>query len=203
MNTTGLHGAEKVLLIDLKSGDQAAFRHFYDSYHLPLYRKLLRLVQIDVIAEELLQDLFLKIWQKRELIDPDQSFKAYLYRIAEHMVADHFRKLSREVKLERATDVNAVEVSEFSDEGFADTAEQIVNEAIEQLPAQQQAVFRLCKIEGKSYEEVSQLLHISHATINTHISRASKTVKSYILTHHSGALLMAGVCIALTSSRGI
>lgn len=200
MNSTELQGAEKVLLIDLKSGDQAAFRHFYDKYHLPLYRRLLRLVQVDVIAEELLQDLFLKIWQKRELIDPDQSFKAYLYKIAEHIVADHYRKLAREVKLERESDVNVVEVPELYDNDFADTAQKIVNEAIEQLPAQQQAVFRLCKIEGKSYEEVSQLLHISHATINTHISRASKTVKSYILSHHSGVLLLAGACAVMASS---
>lgn len=184
---------EKLLLIDLKSGDEAAFRYFYNEYHVALYRRLLKLVQLEVIAEELLQDLFIRIWQKRILIDPEQSFKAYLYRIAEHIVADHYRKLARQVKLERDTDVQLMDLKEANEETFFSIhAEKIINEAIEQLPAQQQKIFRWCKIEGKSYEEVSQLLNISHATINTHISRASKAIKAYILKHHDGAMTLAG-----------
>ena len=182
------------MLAELRAGKQYAFKHFYDIYNIPLYRKLLKLVQIDVIAEELLQDLFLKIWQKRELIDPNQSFRAYLYRIVEHLVADHYRNLARQVKMERETDVNSLEVLDQVENEFqGEFAQKIIDEAIATLPAQQQAVFRLCKIEGKSYQEVSQLLSISHATINTHISRASKAVKTYILKHHNTAILVLGI----------
>lgn len=181
------------MLTELRAGEEYAFKHFYDIYNIPLYRKLLKLVQIDVIAEELLQDLFLKIWQKKDLIDPEQSFRAYLYRIAEHLVADHYRNLARQVKLEKETDLNKLEILDQVEDPFqGEFAQKIIHEAIATLPAQQQAVFRLCKIEGKSYEEVSQLLNISHATINTHISRASKAVKTYILKHHDTAILIMG-----------
>ena len=182
---------ENLLLTELKSGSPTAFKYFYDKYHLQLYRKLLKMVQVDVIAEELLQDLFMKIWQKRELIDPNQSFKAYLYKIGEHIVCDHFRKLAREIKVERGLNLNEIEFSEFNEEGpQTEAVQKIINEAIETLPAQQKAVFKLCKIEGKSYEEVSKLLDISHATINTHISRASKRVKEYVIKNHNGTITM-------------
>ncbi|SDL22841.1 RNA polymerase sigma-70 factor, ECF subfamily [Pedobacter sp. ok626] len=182
---------EDLLLIELKSGSQIAFRYFYDKYHLQLYRKLLKMVQVDVIAEELLQDLFMKIWQKRELIDPNQSFKAYLYRIGEHIVCDHFRKLAREIKIERELNLNEIDFSEFNEEGpQTEAVQKVINEAINTLPTQQQTVFKLCKIEGKSYEEVSKLLDISHATINTHISRASKRVKEYVIKNHNGTITM-------------
>lgn len=176
---------EKFLLAELRKGEQYAFKHFYDLYQLPLYRRLIRLVHIDIIAEELLQDLFLKIWQKRAMIDPNKSFKAYLYRIAEHLVVDHYRNLARQVKMERDTDVYELEVFDPIEESLQeDRTQKIIKEAIEILPAQQRLIFRLCKIDGKSYEEVSQLLNISHSTINTHITRASKRVRAYIIKHH-------------------
>lgn len=154
------------------------------------------MVQVDVIAEELLQDLFMKIWQKRELIDPNQSFKAYLYRIGEHIVSDHFRKLAREIKVERELNINELEFGDYNEEGpQTEVVQKIINEAIETLPAQQKAIFKLCKIEGKSYEEVSKLLGISHATINTHISRASKRVKEYVIKNHNGTIALAGAYV--------
>ncbi len=192
MKTTVLQSDENLLLAELKSGNKIAFKHFYDKYHLPLYRKLLKLVQAEVIAEELLQDLFMKIWQKRELIDPEQSFKAYLYRIAERIVSDHYRKLAREVKLEREINITSIDIYEASKEDAqVEFAQKIINEAIDTLPSQQKIVFRMCKIDGKSYEEVSKLLNISHATINTHISRASKSVKEYVLKNYGNIIVLA------------
>ncbi len=202
MKTVETLSDDTLLLADLKAGDSAAFKYFYDKYHIQLYRKLLKLVQIDVIAEELLQDLFLKIWQKRALIDVNQSFKAYLYRIAQNMVSDHFRKLAKEIKLERETDVSSLTIIDTPDDFLqGERAQEIINEAISVLPAQQQLVFRMCKIEGKSYEEVSKLLNISHATINTHISRASKTVKTYILKNHGNTMNLIGAYAVLEVAR--
>lgn len=166
----------------LKAGDHAMFNFFYEKYSLQLYRRLLNMVQVDVIAEELLQELFTKVWERREQLDPLQSFKAYLYRIAERLVYDHYRRLTREAKLERdfvlvSTELyNPIEESLHIKEG-----RRLVQQALDHLPKQQRRVFTLCKLEGRSYEEVSKLLGISTASINTHISRASKTVRKFIL----------------------
>lgn len=170
------------MLAELKSGSESSFRYFYEQYRAPLYRKLLKMVQVEVIGEELLQELFVKIWDKRQLIDPQHSFKAYLYRIAEHLVYDYFRKLARETKLEQAFAKNTTEYINSTEEGiFEKEAQHKIDEAINLLPPQQKLVFTLCKIEGKSYKEVSQLLGISTGTINAHITAATKTIKQYLL----------------------
>jgi len=183
---------EQLLLAELKTGSEAAFSYFYQKYSLQLYRKLLSMVRVDVIAQELLQDLFVKIWEKRELIDPALSFKAYLYKIAERIVYDHFRKLTREARLEKTLSLSRSELYRHTEEAlYAKEAQARINEAIDRLPAQQKQVFTLCKIDGKSYDEVSSLLGISTGTINTHITRATKSIKQYLLTSDNIAIVLA------------
>ena len=183
---------EEVLLSELKTGSEAAFGYFYERYSLQLYRKLLGMVRVDVIAQELLQDLFVRIWEKRALIDPERSFKAYLYTIAERLVYDHFRKLTREARLERALALGRSELADTTEETvLAREAQSLIDEAIRALPEQQRRVFTLCKIDGKSYEEASALLGISTGTINTHITRATKTIKAHLLASEHIVLVLA------------
>jgi len=140
------------------------------------------MVGIDVIAEELLQDLFIKIWERRDQINPELPFRAYLYRIAERMIYDHYRKLTRETSLYRELIINSEAMEASPEEGiYAQEVEQALQTAIQNLPSQQQYIFVQCKLEGRSYEEMSQELGISTATVNTHITRASKKVKEHLL----------------------
>lgn len=187
---------EKKLLQDLKSGDEHAFQYFYKLYSLPLLRRFTKLVGDNEIAEELLQDLFIKLWDKRHQIDENLSFKAYLFKIVERMVYDHFRKLVRQTALHR-------EIMSTLEEGhhpieqqiYAKEIENSINNAIDQLPLQQQKIFRLCKIEGKSYQEVAKELGISQATINTHITRATKRIKEELLKNNSFSLTFYGIVL--------
>lgn len=181
MKETSLQIDESLMLTELKTGEQAAFNYFYNKYSLQLYRKLLKMVQVDVIAEELLQDLFLKLWNKRAQIDPAQSFQAYLYRIVEHLVYDYFRKLARETKARTFVTANSTELYEqFDTEGLESEIRNKIQYAISRLPEQQKLVFTLSKIEGKSYKEISETLGITAGTINTHVTRATKTIKAYL-----------------------
>lgn len=150
------------------------------------------MVHIQEIAEELLQDLFYKLWEKRESIDEEQSFQGYLYRISEHMVYDHYRKATRQARLAREVAQQSTELhSPIEDFIDGKDARRQIDEAIARLPDMQKQVFTLCKIEGKSYEEVSEQLGISKATINTHISRATKTLKAKLTDGNNTALLIA------------
>src|SRR5690606_41339582 len=92
---------ETEYLHQLKEGDQQAFTYFYDAFKLPIYRKLLKMVRIETVAEELTQDVFVRIWDKRLLIDPGQAFKSYLYRISQHILYDFYRKVARDECLQR------------------------------------------------------------------------------------------------------
>ena len=179
MNITN-PAAEKELLFRLKKDDEHAFKQLYQLYSGRIYGNLLKLLKKEEIAQELLQDVFLKIWMKRETIDPELSFRSYLFRIAENMVTDFFRKAAVDRKL------RAHLISRATEEGLsADSmihykeSDSMLNQAIRQLPPQRRQVFILCKIEGKSYKEVSRELGISTSTISDHIVKASHSIKKY------------------------
>jgi len=180
---------EQLLLQQLKLGNERAFNYFYDQHSLIIYRKIKKMVRVDTLAGELLQDVFVKLWDKRHLIDPEKPLKAYLFLIAQNLVYDFYRRLSREERLQAEIMQTFSENYLHAEEDvlFKETQE-ILQKAVEQLPAQQRLVFQLCKLEGKTYEQVSDELGISTATINTHIVRATKRIKAYMLNYNHVAV---------------
>jgi RNA polymerase sigma-70 factor (ECF subfamily) len=154
------------------------------------------MVKVDTLADELMQDVFVRLWDKRHLIDPEKSLKAYLFLIAQNMVYDFYRKLSREERLQSEVAATFSELYQHTEEEvILKETTSILNQAIEHLPAQQQLVFRMCKLEGKSYQQVSEELGISTSTINQHIVRATKSVKDFMFNYNHVAvhLLVASV----------
>lgn len=188
-NTHRETGEYEILKL-LKSGHEKAFDTLYEKYSLPLYRRLLRMVKIESVAEELTQEIFLKIWENRNALDPEKSFYAFLIKIAGNKVVDFYRKASRSRRLKEAMTRLGVGLSASVEESLLQKeANDIVHKAIDSLPAQQQYVFHLCKIEGHTYEEVSNLLGISTATVNNHIVRASKFIKHYLARNYTPVLI--------------
>jgi RNA polymerase sigma-70 factor (family 1) len=180
----------KLIIRQLQHGSEQAFTLLYDIYSKQLYRNILRLVKDEDVAEELLQDLFLKIWESRGNINPEKSFKSFLYKVAENLVYAHFRKLAKDNKLIAKLVVSYVDVDTYAEEAMiAKENHELLKKAIEKLPPQRKRIFTLCRLEGKSYEEVSNELGISTSTISNHIVKANKTVKQYFLLNHSVAVL--------------
>lgn len=183
---------EKELLIQLREGSAQALDYFYHQYSLRIYRKLLKMVRVDVIAEELVQDVFVRIWEKRHQIDPDRSFKSYLFTIAQNLVYDLYRKVAREERLQEVIRAASSELYMHVEEGvFLKETSEILNKAINNLPSQQKLVFTLCKLEGKSYEHASATLGISTSTINSHIVKATKSIKGYMFREQNTAFFFA------------
>ncbi|SHL96286.1 RNA polymerase sigma factor [Mucilaginibacter sp. OK098] len=187
---------EQLLLIQLRNGNERAFTYFYERHSLIIYRKIKKMVKVDVLADELMQDVFVRLWDKRHLIDPEKPLKSYLFLIAQNLVYDFYRKLGREERLQSEVMKAFTETYLHTEEEvFARETQDILNKAVEHLPPQQQLVFRLCKLEGKTYEQVSQELGISTATINTHIVRATKSIKEFMFNYNHVAMqvLLASV----------
>lgn len=183
---------EKELLMQLREGNAQALDYFYHQYSLSIYRKLLKMVRVDVIAEELVQDVFVRIWDKRHQIDPDRSFKSYLFAIAQNLVYDLYRKAAREERLQEVIRAANSELYMHVEEGvFLKETNEILNKAINNLPSQQKLVFTLCKLEGKSYEDASATLGISTSTINSHIVKATKSIKGYMFREQNAAFFLA------------
>ncbi|MDR2283866.1 MAG: RNA polymerase sigma-70 factor [Sphingobacterium sp.] len=169
---------EREQLLLLKRGDYAAFDALYTEYSPRILGRLIRLLGQADTAEELLQDLFFRVWEKREQIDVDQSFKGYLFKIAQNLVYDYFRKQSVDERYRAEFVRNYSELYGHIEEDiiFKQTEERLMS-AIDKLPPQCRQVYILFKLEGKSYVEISQLLGISKSTINNHLTKANGILK--------------------------
>ncbi len=191
---------EMQLLIALKSGDRTAFEKIYQRYSPKIYLNILKMIKSVDDAQEILQDVFIKVWQKRELIDPEQSFKSYLFQISKFTVYNFIRKVHLDRKLKNYLSRENTELYTHIEEAIAyRESDQFILDAINELPTQRKQVYKLCKIEGKSYAEVSQQLGISTSTINDHIVKATKFLKK---KHSSfGASLILQVIYLLLKSQ--
>lgn len=183
---------ERALLLLLRDGDALAFESLYMRYAEKLSAQLFRLLKSWVEVEEALQQLFVKVWESRENIDPEKSFQAYLYRIASNIANDYYRKLSKDKKL--ATSVLQQITLLYHPEQLTAQikADEELMRTIEKLPPQRKAIFKLCKLEGKSYAEVSRMLSISEATIGDHIAKANR----FIYNNYDKSIFMLSLIYA-------
>nr|WP_121269793.1 RNA polymerase sigma-70 factor [Pedobacter schmidteae] len=162
----------------LRQGDEPAFAELYKIYGPRIYSNLKRLTKDDELAKELLQEVFFKVWEKRDGLNVAVSFQAYLYKISENMVRDFFRRASRDKKLmEHLVNAASEFYSTVEDLYISKEDQGLFQKAIDELPPQRKKIFKLCKIEGKSYEEVSVLLGVSTSTVNDHIVKATKAIR--------------------------
>jgi RNA polymerase sigma-70 factor (ECF subfamily) len=178
------------LLQRLQQGSEHAFTVLYDKFSKPLYRNILRLVKDEDIAQELLQDLFLKIWDIRAKINPEKSFKSFLYKIAQNLVYTHFSKIAKNERLIAKLAISYAEYDDNVEEKLISKENhQQLKMAIDSLPPQRKLIYSLCKLDGKSYAEVSQELGISTDTVSSQIVKANKAVRMYFMVNKELALL--------------
>ncbi len=169
----------------LTEGNEAAFEALYHLYSRRLALFLIKLLKSEDLACEVLQDVFVKVWNNRKNIDPAQSFRSYLFRIAENCVHDFFRKAARDKKLQEALIRNTCkDYNPVEDTVYMKERNRLLREAIEALPPKRRQIFQSVKIEGRSYEEVSHMLHVSVSTINDHIVKATKSIREDLERYH-------------------
>ncbi|MEJ0103829.1 MAG: RNA polymerase sigma-70 factor [Bacteroidota bacterium] len=183
MNINAL--TERDFVVLLTEGNEEAFERLYHFYSKRLLGYLVRLVKSENFASELLQETFIKIWNNRQNINPDQSFRSYLFRIAENLVFDFFRKAAQDKKLQAALINSATNKYSHVEEIFCRKEnDQLLRDAINALPSKRRRIFQLVKMEERSYNEVSTLLNISASTINDHVVKATKAIRENLEHYH-------------------
>lgn len=187
---------EKALVIRLRDGDVDAFDIIYWHYHEAIYRNILRLTKDEEAAADLLQDVFVKFWEKRSTLLPDKSVSGLLFVISYHIAINHGKQIIRDLVAKQELSVQ----SETPDIELVtpplEAQHQLLEKAIATLTLQKQRVFIRCKLEGKSYEEVGKELGISRYTVKEHLGIAMKSVKTY-MHKHSHSLTVSGFLVFL------
>lgn len=183
---------ELELVRRLKEGDHDAFEMLYHVYKDRLIGNLLRILKSRALVEEQVQEVFLKVWKGRDKIDIEKPFKAYLFTIAANMAKNVIRSAYYDRQM-RATllPVDQRIYMHVEEQITADENKQVLHDLLEKLPPQRRTVFTLCKLEGKSYKEVSELLNISENTVNDHIRKANLTLRAFRTNQKMIGLLFA------------
>ena len=168
----------------LVEGNEEAFMVLYNKYHRKIYNAALKMLQSEDLAQDVTQDVFLKIWEIRESLNPEKNFEAFISVICRNAIFDKFKKAACEEALKQEL-LQFSKSSEFDDddEDFYETYRNLLDKAIEELPKQRSTVFKLCKLQEKTYDEVASSMNISRSTVQDHIVKANKFIRNYILTN--------------------
>ncbi len=169
------------LLLKLKNGEVAAFEEIYNQYRNKIYSYALKLCKSTVTAEEIVQEVFIKIWQKREQLNPELSFAAYLKKIALNQVLNHLKKVAREKTLQDELFAYISTIKNSTDEKLLEKELlSTYEEAISQLPPQKKIIYQLSRNEELSHEEIAEKLQISKNTVKNHMVEATKFIRNYV-----------------------
>lgn len=175
---------DKSILLALTKGDVKAFESIYKMFSKPLYRRLMYILKNTDEVDEIIHNVFLKIWIKRETIDLDKNFSSYLLKIANSMAIDHLR---RNIRTQAVSDVilraTTEEIPSVEDNYLKKEEWSIVEEAIGLMPPQRKLIFTMFKLEGKSYKEISDELAISTSTISSQMVIAMKFLRKHLNAH--------------------
>lgn len=169
------------LLIKLKNGDATAFEEIYNQYRSKIYTYALKLSKSTVVAEEIVQEVFIKIWQKREQLNPELHFGAYLKKITLNHVLNHLKKVAREKTLQdELFNYLSLIRNNAEDSLLEKELLKTYEEAIAQLPPQKKIIYQLSRNEELSHDEIAKKLNISKNTVKNHMVEATKFIRNYV-----------------------
>lgn len=192
---------EKELLCLVAKGDEAAFTHLFNAYHQQLGAYIYRLTESFSLTQEIVQDVFLRIWLRRIAIRDIDRFDAYLFTAARNHTFNCLRKIARErsSKLRWATTLSEEPVYEM--DAGADPAigyRAMLDEAVERLPLQQKKVYLLHRRQGLSHAEIARRLDLSVETVKKHMTLALRSIRNYLSPRNSHAdLLLLLISLAI------
>ena len=169
---------EKSLVELVIKGDQSAFENLYNIYADKLYYFALRFLKTKEDAENLTQEVFVKIWETRDRLDPDYSFNAYLFTIAKNTIFNiHRKRVNERTYRDYLGNFFDFAHSKTENDLSLNDLQNRIDKCVENFPTQRKVVFELSRREGLSHKEISEQLNISEKTIETHIRLAFKTLR--------------------------
>ena len=186
---------EKLIVKQIISGNEKAFRKLFDTYRDDLYKFSLSMVYSKVYAEEIVQDVFLKLWEKRETLDTELSIKAYLFTIARNKNISFLKKAANNKKLR--------EEIFYKSQKFLNTTERYVREkdleiikekALNLLPPRRRLIFEMSRNDEKSYQEIAEELGISKNTVRNQMSIALETLRNFLLKNNDISIALVLFC---------
>lgn len=175
----------------IKYGEKDAYQELFERYAPKIFNFSLAYLKNKADAEELVQDVFLKIWEKREILDAAQNVKAYLFKIAINTIYDFIRRKNIENAFNDFAKVNSNSTSNNTwDTIVYEEMQSTLDELISKMPEQRRRVFYLSRNKGLSNDEIAQKMELSKRTVENQLYRATGFLKEQLKNHSAFVLLL-------------
>lgn len=176
--------ADKKLLKSLKRGDVCAFKRVFELYRNRLYYFVFSYTKSEYISEEIIQEIFIKIWEERKQIDLKKSFHSYIFVLAKNRTFNYLRDASRRESVKKELWKNlSRQYEHIESDLFYSEYQDVVDDIVQSFPQTERSVYRLSVEEGKDNSEIATLLGIQKKTVRNHLWKAKHSIKSQLRPH--------------------
>ena len=172
---------EKLLIVKLSGGDEKAFRKLLDTYRHVIYAYSFNLLKSSENANEIVQDVFMRVWLNKETLNPNLSFKSYVFTIARNLCFDFLKKATNNLKLREDIFYRSQNLHSPIDRKLREEECKLIkNQAVNSLTPKQKLIFTMSRENDKSYIEISDELGISVSTVKNQMSKSLSTIRSVL-----------------------
>lgn len=172
------------LLLHVASGDEVAFRRLFDSFNANIYTTSLRISNDEIIAEDVVQDTFLKVWLNKEKLAAIDNFEGWLYTIARNITLNILKRKQHYKQYLHEEGSILYRIYPEADYQLQEKEFQsLLARAVERLPPKQLQTYRLIKEQFHKRAEVAAMLNVSPETVKSNIDQAMKSIRAYCMAH--------------------
>ena len=181
-----------ILLKNLAGGDELSFNTLFERYRDKLYNYLLKVTKSPEVSEEIVIDIFVKIWIGRELMEQIENLDGFLHKVAYHKAIDYLRITSRHTRLQKVYLIRMqTEPEMMADDIIIDKEfRQILQKAIQKLPPQRKLIYKLSREHSMKYDEIAEALNLSRNTVKNSLMAATKSIKDILKNNNSGKAIL-------------
>jgi RNA polymerase sigma-70 factor (ECF subfamily) len=172
---------DRQLLHEVAGGDINAFRQLFDQYKLRLFSFVLQMTHSRVDAEEIVQEVFAKLWASRACLYDVEYPGKYIYTIARNKTLNHLTRVARDRRLQQQLWANVSQHGNATEDVLhAQESQRLINEAVDQLPAQRKTIFRLSREQGLTHEEIAVHLGLSKSRVKNILVEVLKQIRDHL-----------------------
>lgn len=169
---------ETELLADIARGNQRAFNELFEAYYNVLGAYVLKMTKSIEVAEEVVQDTFVKIWLQRNTLTEIKNFNNYVFILCRNQTLDHLRKKAKESAFQSELELYLQESQNVEQlDNPAEEYRALIDQAVEKLPPQAKKVYQMSRYERLKHHEIADRLGISPETVKKHIQHAVDLIK--------------------------
>lgn len=187
---------EQDVIMQMAKGDEFAFREIYDRYWYGIYKTVFRYTKSKVIAEDIVQEVFTIVWNKRTQFTAVIHLEAYLVTIARNITYKTLQQIAQEKTVSQTIVEEKIAIDNNTDDRLLEKQyDELLRQAVHLLPTQQKQVFHLAKVQGLSQKDIAQRMNISRLTVKTHMAKALQSIRNYLQPYLGHYLIFLSISI--------